>query len=406
MGKRFSYRGKKTVRYYLVLLAFALCLFFSNDFGLIDIQKTAIVIGAAIDRKGEDFLLTSQIAVPQQSKQGEKVTTVQIESRGKTVAEAFSEINAKTGWYPKLVFCRLIILGSSATERNVFEGLDYFLREEYMADNCLLAVCDGVAKDLLSVQTPIENVPSLAAEKVLSEHAARVGTALPSTLRTFASSHYSAAESGYIPVLTKTSETIEEKDKGAGSSAQGGGENEKKKTSGSGEKAETLYVADGTALFKKGRMTGRLNREQTFALAAVQKNLRLATFCTEEEGSRYSLLVKKNENKIRLSVGKDGTVKLRVRATLTAGVQDDSTPNTVTELAEKGALPKAVQRSAEKKIERTIQEVFQIARESKADIFGATEMLRKYHGKHFSALKDDLLERMQIEVKIKFQPLR
>ncbi|MBR2330746.1 MAG: hypothetical protein IKA40_05825, partial [Clostridia bacterium] len=100
---------KNTVRYYLILIAFLFCLFVTNDFGTLDVQKTAIVMAIGVDRQEDTFILTSQIAVPQSSTQGQSSQTEQIVSRGKTIAEAFKEINAKTGWYPKLVFCHLII---------------------------------------------------------------------------------------------------------------------------------------------------------------------------------------------------------------------------------------------------------------------------------------------------------
>ena len=100
---------KNTVRYYLILIALLFCLFVTNDFGTLDVQKTAIVMAIGVDRQEDTFILTSQIAVPQSSTQGKSSQTEQIVSRGKTIAEAFKEINAKTGWYPKLVFCKLII---------------------------------------------------------------------------------------------------------------------------------------------------------------------------------------------------------------------------------------------------------------------------------------------------------
>ena len=127
---------KNTIRYYLFLIFFLAALFFSNDFGLTDVQKTAIVVAMGVDREDDTFIITTQIAVPQSSKQEASTQSVQIVSRGKTVGEALEEINAKTGWYPKLVFCDLVILGHSAKQQDVFDGLDFFLRNEYLSDDC------------------------------------------------------------------------------------------------------------------------------------------------------------------------------------------------------------------------------------------------------------------------------
>ena len=120
-------RKRNPSRYYLLIVLFLAFLFFTNDFGLIDTQKTAIVTAVGIDREGDEIVLTSQIAIPQASSQGKATEAVQLVSRGKTVSEAFEGVNAKTGWYPKLVFCKLIILGKKTAEQNVFDVLDFFL---------------------------------------------------------------------------------------------------------------------------------------------------------------------------------------------------------------------------------------------------------------------------------------
>ena len=130
-----STHNKNTVRYFLLLVGLLAFLFFSNDFGLVDVQKTAIVTAAGIDREGEEFILTSQIAIPQSSQQGKSTQAVQLVSRGKTISEAFEQINVKTGWYPKLVFCKLLLFGEKAAEENVFDALDFFLLDEYLTDD-------------------------------------------------------------------------------------------------------------------------------------------------------------------------------------------------------------------------------------------------------------------------------
>ena len=95
-----------------------------------------------------------------------------------------------------------------------------------MPDNCLVATCNGVAKDLLNVTALVDSSGSLAIQKVLSRHAQRVGTARPTTLREFAIGYFSDSQSGYMPVV-KTQpqqETVngEQGNGGAQSSNTGG----------------------------------------------------------------------------------------------------------------------------------------------------------------------------------------
>ena len=223
--------SRNSVRYYLILAALVTFLFFTNDFGLIDIQKTAIVMAVGIDREGPTFILTTQIAVPQSSDQGEQAQAVQIESRGETIADAFNQINAKTGWYPKLVFCNLVVLGEQMIKSNVFDALDFFLRDEYMSDKCLVAACEGTAKEILNTKTPIDPMSGVAAQKVLSDHAARVGTVASNTLREFAMGYFSYSKSGYLPVLKP-----EKQQESSGENGGGGGE-QQQSSEGGGERA-------------------------------------------------------------------------------------------------------------------------------------------------------------------------
>ena len=52
--------------YVLILIAFSF-LFFTNDFGIVDLRKTSVVIGVALDIEEDEVVLTAQLAVPQLS---------------------------------------------------------------------------------------------------------------------------------------------------------------------------------------------------------------------------------------------------------------------------------------------------------------------------------------------------
>ena len=97
-GTRDSFKKKVPVLYALAAI-FLTILFFSNDFGLVDIQKTAIVLAVGIDREEDSFVVTSQIAVPSASADPKaSAEAVQVETRGDTIGAAIQKINEKTGW--------------------------------------------------------------------------------------------------------------------------------------------------------------------------------------------------------------------------------------------------------------------------------------------------------------------
>jgi len=419
--------NRNTVRYYLLLTALLFFLFISNDFGLVDVEKTAIVMAVGIDREEDTFIITSQIAIPEEKQQGASKTT-QMVSRGKTVAEAFEEINDKTGWYPKLVFCRLILFGEKAAQQNLFDALDFFLRDEYVSDDCLLAVCDGVAKDFLNVQTPTNGVSSLAIQALLSSHAERVGAVMPNTLREFSATSAGDAKSGYLPVVKIEEpqeevggETGEPKNPsgssgdsgsagsasgGSGSSGSGGSGGQGQSGAGLTSGKEKVFVVAKTALFKNGVQVGELDKTQTFAFGAVKTDFKLAPYTFTADERAYTLTIKHNAPKIELKFDKTGVVKLKIDVVMTAGIADFSKSTNANQVRDVGAVPKKVLQSAGETLRKEIEETVKRTNEVDCDVLGLVDTLKKYHNDYFNAFKDDLLSRLSVSVNVKFKSVR
>ena len=422
---------KNTVLYYLLLIVLLSFLFFSSDFGLIDVQKTAIVMAVGVDREDDSFIVTSQIAVPQSSKQGSSTETVQIVSRGKTIADAFKEINEKTGWYPKLVFCKLIILGEKTAQQDVFDALDFFLLDEYLTDNCLLATCDGLAKDLLNAPALVDSSGSLAMQKVLSPHAERVGTVMPSTLREFAIGYYGSSKYGFLPVLKtqQQQEQIGKENSSQGGQNQGGNSSQSSESgssdgssggsggsSGSGSQSggqggkqsdKPVFSASETALFVNGKRVDTLTEEQTFALGAVKSDLRLASFSVPLENNQTcTLSIKRNDKKTAFKVGKDGRAVLNIRVTLTSGLLDFSKALSLDHSRDSGDVPSGTFAAAEKLLSAQITSVFEKCRACGCDVFKLRDSLQKYAYNRYDELKETVLKNALVDVSVSFQSVR
>lgn len=418
--------NKNTVRYFLLISIFLTFLFFTTDFGLIDIQKTAIVLAAGIDRDGDDFIVTSQISIPKSSDQGKSTSAVQIVSRGKTVAKAFDEINAKTGWYPKLVFCNLILLGEETAKQDVFDALDYFLLDEYLSDNCLVAACDGKAADILNATALIEDSSSAAIGKILSNHAERVGTVYPSTLRTFAMGYAADDACGTLPIIKlqnqqepKGESAPSENRQSEGQSPQGGGQNggqeqqqggqssqEGQQSKSNAEQNKPVFSAEETALFKHGKRVGALTADETFAANAVFSKLRLAPYSVATENAACTLTIKQNAPKIKLKVSKNGLATLKIDLTLTAGLLDYAKALPPKDLADVGDVPAGAFSAAQKKLSGEILSLFEKTRALDCDLFRVADRFRKTGNPDFYTYQKSLLQNTVIEVDVHFQNVR
>ena len=419
--------ARNTVRYYILIIVALSFLFFSNDFGLLDVQKTAIIMAVGIDKEGEDFIITSQVAIPQDSKQGKATESVQIVSRGKTVADAFEEINAKTGWYPKLVFCRLILLGNTTTQENVFDALDYFLRDEYFSDNCYVATCEGYAKDLLNQAALVDSTSSVAIEKVLSDHAARVGTVLPTTLREFSIDYFGDSQSGFLPIVTtqpqqektqsKNDQNNQNGQNGQSSGGQGGqgqtGQTGQSQGSSQGEQGsqnkdleKPVFSAKTTALFVRGKRVSTLTAEETFAFNAVKNKLRLAPYTLPKDEAACTLAIKQNSPKISLKVNENGEGRLKIQLRLTAGTLDFSKALSLNQISDAGDVPDGIFALAEQKLSAEILSVFEKTRNVECDLFGVQDLLVKRKPRALHKYKKEILKNTRAEISVRFENVR
>lgn len=402
--------ARNTVRYYVLFIIMLVFLFFSNDFGLLDVQKTAIVTAVGIDREESGFIVTSQIAIPQSSKQGKSTESVQIVSRGKTVAQAFDDVNAKTGWYPKLVFCNLIVLGEKTCEENVFDALDYFLLDEYLTDNCQVVACDGLAKDILNTAPLVDQSSGAAITKILSPHAARVGTVLPSTLHTFSIGYFGSG-SGYLPLVrSQPQQEIVGSEQTPAQSGESQGESSESQTgqnaSGETPQDKPIFSAEETALFVQGKRVGTLTAEETFAYNAVKKELQLAPYSVSTEESVCTLTVKQSFPRLSLTVNQNGQARLQIRLFMTAGVLDYAKPQSLEKIQDVGDVPTGAFAAAEKKLSGEISSLFEKTKGLNCDLFGVRDLLIKHKPRKLRRFEDSLLSNTQATVSVRLQNVR
>lgn len=357
---------------WIALAAVIVFAFFSNDFGLVDIQKTAIILAAAVDTTDEGYSLTAQIAVPKGTDRTTGGTSsIEITGKGETVSACFSDIYAKTGWVPKLVFCDLLLLGERAAQENAPACLDYFLRNEYFPDSCLLAACEGSAGELLSTASAIDDASSLALEKLFSDAAEKSGRIVKTTLREFCIAHFGVGACGYMPYVRALAQET--------GSGQQGGENAQSAR----QKDAALYTAEHTALFSNGRMTGVLTGEQTFAFSLLKGKVYTGTF--ETDGMRLSVLSDKGhirfhaEEAPRAELG----VSLKVRLQDTA---DESSP---AEIASGRLTPEQETRVSER-VEQDLLSLWETCRAAECDLFFFARDLWRASPAQYAKWKDAL----------------
>lgn len=380
------------MKLWIILAAIVAITFFSNDFGLVDIQKTAIILAAGIDRTADGFSLTAQIAVPKGSDRTTGGTSsVEIEGQGATVSDCISAIYAKTGWVPKLVFCDLVLLGEEAARENAFDALDFFLRNEYAPDSCLLAVCEGTAAETLKATSAIDDASSLALEKLFSDAAKKSGRVMTTTLREFAIGYYGRSASGYMPYVRMSSQSGAQGGSGGQNAAGGQG------AAGGQSGQEMIFSAEQTAVFSQGRMTDVLTEAETFAFSLLKGNVYGGTLPSDG----ITLAVLRNDGSV--SLAEEPTIQATLSVDLKVRLAGRDAPSSPENVA-KDSVTEEELAAAESALRGAISALWERCAQSECDLFNLRRTLYRRSAAAYGTWKP--LSQIGTEIRVRIEGLR
>ena len=380
------------MKLWIILAAIVAITFFSNDFGLVDIQKTAIILAAGIDRTADGFSLTAQIAVPKGSDRTTGGTSsVEIEGQGATVSDCISAIYAKTGWVPKLVFCDLVLLGEEAARANAFDALDFFLRNEYAPDSCLLAVCEGTAAETLKATSAIDDASSLALEKLFSDAAKKSGRVMTTTLREFAIGYYGRSASGYMPYVRMSSQSGAQGGSGGQNAAGGQG------AAGGQSGQEMIFSAEQTAVFSQGRMTDVLTEAETFAFSLLKGNVYGGTLPSDG----ITLAVLRNDGSV--SLAEEPTLQATLSVDLKVRLAGRDAPSSPENVAKDNVTEEELA-AAESALRGAISALWERCAQSECDLFNLRRTLYRRSAAAYGTWKP--LSQIGTEIRVRIEGLR
>lgn len=362
--------------------------FFSNDFGLVDIQKTAVILAAGIDKSGEGYELTAQISVPKGGEKAGGTASVELSGKGETVADCLMMMYADSGWIPKFDFCSLVLLGEEAAREGAMPALNYFLHNEYMSDNCAVAVAEGSAGEMLKKTSAIDDTPSLAIHKLFSGAAEKTGAAVKNTLREFAVGTLGVSKSSFMPFIrTLPHESGSESSEGSGgeggAEGSGGAGQSGSGSSGGEEDAPVLFRAEETALFREGKLTGLLSAEETLAFNLVRGKVKAGILTVEGEGGEpVSLSIKRGGGSAKLGNEDVPRAKLSVRLKV---LVSDRTEEDFMAGSETNVATDEDERRAEELIASYIASLWETSKGSGCDLFLLARELYRKDPKAFEA---------------------
>ncbi len=395
----------------LIIIIILFIYFISADFNSINIEKTALIVSLGVDKSDKGYSVTAQIAIPQgDAKSSSQNSESIINGEGETLYEAVNQIGEQTGWYPKMTFCNLVILGESLLTENVMSVVDFFVRSYKIEDSSILCSCEGSAKDLLKSISPLDNVSGFALSKIFVRDFDTASRVMTSTIKNFTIAHFSRSNYGFLPYvkIVKTDDEVITSDSGLSgssgesssgdaSSSQGGGSSNQSKP--------VVYDATNTVLFSNGKIVGKLDKEDTLFFSLLYKKVNEASFTVtshDNDGKEGKFLISITKATHNLEVKFNGdTPYFSTNLDLWLKVTDVNFPQSISEVSNLGKLNSETLYKATVYAEERLKSLFEKVRQSGCDLFQAKALLYKHYPKKYdkysSTIKNDIKPKIQVK---------
>ena len=398
----------KKAKFLLLSVFILLTLFFSNNFGLIDVEKTSIITAIAIDKEQNEYIITAQVAVPEATDTNTENQKAQLSSKGKTIGQALKEMGDVSGWFPKLAFCNLIILGNGLASENVVNLLDYFAKTLRLQDSALVVLSEKTAKEILSLSTPLDNISSFAIQKILLKAPQFDNDVAPTDIKTFVSGYYSKNQSGYMPLIKVISA-----DNGSGSEGQKSDNSSSSGTSPSGQdqksqgansQSNNLFDARTTALFFGGKLVGELSPEETLIFNAFKESIGGTSLAINDvtlngKQSNYFITILNDNHSLKVNATDSG-IDLDFCLSLFCKVSDVHATDTEDSLSSNTPLPKPLIDKTKQMLTKNILSLVNKSVSSGCDFLNIKEKLYRYNNSKYSLYKDNFLSKLNVKINI------
>lgn len=393
------------IRVALILGALLAIFYFSSDFALIDIEKTAIIVAIGID-EGENsrYKITAQIAIPQATDTAAANDDAVVTADGNTVMEGIQNIGAKTGWHPKLSFCSLILIGRKVAENGVKDVIDYFIVSEKVQNSAIVAMADDKAGEILTSKTPLDAISSFAVSKIVLKSRWMTNTVPNANLRKIALSEYSPSKSSFMPVIKPIKENTKSKEggsssitastksggsegSGGGSGGGGGGGGESSGGSSGGKDVpDKVYDASTLAVFSDFKLKGEFDEELTQIFNMLMGPLG-ESYITLENGDEKTLLSLSNGTRsVKVNLEKKPTIEIKL--SFKVEVSDSSEGYSLDTLNRRSVVDEETITKVADKLNVLLLKLVDKVKESGADALLIRDKIYKYSNSRFEEFKN------------------
>ncbi|KRF53497.1 MULTISPECIES: Ger(x)C family spore germination protein [Priestia] len=374
--------SRNVIKTLTILLFFLASFLLSGCWDRREVNDTALVLGAAIDKeKGGGIRLTVQILIPKAvngQQQGGGASGTGSESLvrsaiGENIADAMSKVQTKI---PRKIFwghCKAYIIGEKfARNGGIHKQIDYLLRHPEPRERAHLFVSYGEAADVLALQPPLESYEGEVLRK-LSEM--KIG--MDVTVKDFEQMLTGDSGVALLPLIKKLPPFL------------------------GGKPQETIAYIMGTAIFKKDKMIGQVDIKATRGLLWLRNEIEVTSVTVNpKKGESISLDPIRQTTKL-IPTLKNGKWKILARITSEGTIVQNGSDLDVMS----PQITKRVEKDVEKDIKKRInQSLKQVKKGMNVDAFGFADAFHRKYPKEWSKVKDHwdtVLPDVEVKIDIK-----
>ncbi|WP_284037212.1 Ger(x)C family spore germination protein [Neobacillus sp. 114] len=346
---------KKT--FTLILLVCLTSIFLTGCWDRAEVNDLALILAAGIDKgKQNNIELSAQIFIPKPSQSGQQSEmsaggssgqSFVRSAEGETIADAMArlqeELTREIFWGQNEV----LIIGEKLAKEGIIDQIDFWMRHSEPRIRADVFVSKGRSKTVLKAMPELENDTSKQLRKIVKTHIGVKVTA--KDLSQMLSGESDAAVLPWVEYLDPSMM----------------------------DSKKAIPIINGAAIFKKGKMVGRLDDKKTRGILWPRNEIKsgVITISFKNEKGYISLKLLQSHNELIPSL-KNGKWSMHIKTSADMEVIQNTTKRNLFN-------PKVI-KEAQQKIEFEIEQRERLAfsevqKKLNADIFGfADEFERKY----------------------------
>lgn len=129
-----------------------------------EINEIGFTVGLGIDKDGDDYQITTQIALPallEGSGGGEEPPVWVVSGKGRTIFEAIRDVNTRSARKPFWGHLNVIVLGEEVAKEGLIPVLDLLSRGQELRRSNYVVLAQGKARDILEAQPKLESINAI-----------------------------------------------------------------------------------------------------------------------------------------------------------------------------------------------------------------------------------------------------